>query len=272
MTWLNRLEKRYSKFALEGLIRHICILMAVVFFLNKTANLPYSMLTLSKEHIMAGEIWRLFTFLLIPYSSNVFLLLFELLILDMCGSGLEQNWGTFKLNIYYFTGAIANIIVALMLPQVQLGSYYIYLSLFLGFATVYPDYEILLFFILPVKVKYMAMLSGGLMLYNVIFAPIYIKIAIALTIGNYLLFFAPDAIASIGQKKRQYLRNEKFIQSIKSKDYNHKCHTCGKTDVDNDNTQFRYCTCEKCGDNGVAFCLEHLKEHKSQDKYPSPAV
>lgn len=263
MTWLNRLEQKYGHWGLEGLIRHIAMLMLVVFFLDRSGMLPYHMLYLHRDSILSGQVWRIFTFLLIPFSNNFLFLIFELSILVMCADGLEAKWGTFKLTAYYMTGAIANIIVVLMLPEVQFGSYFIYMSLFLGFATIYPDYEILLFLIIPIKMKYLAMISGGLMIYNLILAPVYLKIAIALTVGNYLLFFAPEALAAVRHNRRQYARATEFEKaSVRAEEYRHKCSVCGKTDVSDPETQFRYCTCPTCGEQGVPFCNEHLREHK----------
>ena len=269
MIWLNRLEQKYGHWGLEGLIRHVAMLMLVVFFLDRTGMLPYHMLYLHRDSILSGEVWRLFTFLLIPFSSNFLFLVFELSILVMCADGLEARWGTFKLTAYYMVGAISNILVVLIMPEVQFGSYFIYMSLFLGFATVYPDYEILLFLILPVKVKYLAMVSGAIMLYNLAVSPLYIKIAIALTVGNYLLFFAQDAIATIRHNRQQHSRSVEYEKAFASvKDYRHKCSVCGITDVSNPDVQFRYCTCPACGENGVPFCTEHLKEHKQSISQP----
>jgi len=263
MTWLDHLEVKYGHWGLEGLIRYVSMLMLFVFFLDRSGMLPYQMLYLHRDSIMSGEIWRLFTFLLIPASNNLFFLIFELSILVMCADGLEAKWGTFKLTAYYAVGALSNILVALMLPEVQFSSYFIYMSLFLGFATIFPDYEILLFLILPVKIKYLAMISGGFMIYNFAISSIYVKIAIALTVGNYLLFFATDAIDAIRHNRRQRARAEEFEKaSTRYEEYRHKCSVCGITDVSNPESQFRYCTCPRCGEHGTAFCLDHLKEHK----------
>ncbi len=263
MTWLDRLEKKYGHWGLEGLIRHISLLMLLVFFLDRSGMLPYHMLYLHRDAIMSGQLWRIFTFLLIPGSTNFLFLIFELSILVMCADGLEAKWGTFKLTVYYAVGAVSNILVVLMMPEVQLGSHYMYMSLYLGFATLYPDHELLLYMVLPIKIKYLAMISGAIMIYNFALGPAYLKIAIALTVGNYLLFFAGDAIAAIRHNRRQYARAAEFEKaSVRNEEYRHKCSVCGITDVSSPETQFRYCTCQECGEHGTAFCLEHLKEHK----------
>lgn len=263
MNWLNRLETRYGHWGLEGLIRYISFLMLTVYFLNQSGMLPYHMLYLNGDAVLQGQVWRLFTFLLIPASTNIFFLIFELSILVMCADGLEAQWGTFKLTAYYCVGALTTIIATLIVPEIQFGSYYIYLSLFLGFATIYPDYEILFMFILPVKIKYLALLSGGIMIYNVALAPWYLKIAILLSIGNYLLFFSGEALARIRTNQRQAGRSEQFAKATATvAGYRNKCNICGKTEVSNPEIHFRYCTCSVCGSDGVAFCAEHLKEHK----------
>ncbi len=273
MNWLDRLENKYGHLALEGLIKYVALLMGLVFFLNGNNMLPYWKIDLNISEVLGGEVWRLITFPLIPISNNFLFLFFELSILFMCAEGLEANWGTFKLTVYYVSGMIFIILASFILYYVYSisstiglfkGSYFIYLSLFLGYATLYPDYEILLFLILPIKVKYIAMFS----LFTIVLMALQSKILIIpliLSLGNYLLFFGPVMVKNL-------IRNEKRRQNIKKfeaklspeTDYRHKCAICGKTDVDDPELQFRYCTCSDCGDDGVAYCLEHLKEHKEK--------
>jgi membrane associated rhomboid family serine protease len=265
MNWLNRLERRFPNLAIEGLIRYISLFMLTAFFLNQSGVMPYQMLYLDREAILAGEVWRLFTFLLIPASSNLFFLLFELSILVMCADGLESRWGSLKLTAYYFTGAAANILMALLLPETQFGSYNLYLSLFLGFATIFPDFEILLFFVIPVKIKYLAILSGGLMMFNLAVAPLYLKAGIVLSIANYLLFFAGEAVNTIRHNHRQTVRSAAFTKAIRREtEYRHVCCVCKANEISHPQLQFRYCTCAECGPSGKAFCLEHLGEHKKE--------
>jgi hypothetical protein len=263
MKWLDKLEPKFGYLGLEGLMRYISMLMLTVFFLNKSEMLPYHMLYLHRDAILDGQIWRLFTFLLIPASTNFFFLIFELSILVMCADGLEARWGTFRLTAYYFIGAALTIIAALFVPGVQFGSYFIYLSLFMGFATLYPDYEILFMFIIPLKMKFIAMLSAGFMLYRLAFAPWQLKIAVILALGNYLLFFAEEALITIRRNRRQIERHREFAAAATQQSgFRHRCTICGNTELSHPEMQFRYCTCPECGENGRAFCSEHLKQHK----------
>lgn len=263
MNWLDKLERKYGNYGLEGLMRYISLLMLSVFILNKSNLLPYYKLYLNIGAIMHGEVWRIFTFLLIPQSSNILFLIFELSILVMCADGLEAEWGTFKLTVYYFCGAIANILMACIVPEIQLGSNYIYLSLFLGFATLYPDYEILIFFILPVKMKYIAFLSGAWIIYVIALSPIYMKIAMALSVGNYILFFWKEAFNTMKRNYRQKSRQKKYAEAFQTEvKAKNECSICHRTEITNPELDFRYCTCKKCGPDGRAFCMEHLAEHK----------
>ncbi len=266
MNWLDRLERKFPQLALEGLIRYVSFLMLTVFFLTRSGMLSEKMLLLNGSMVMHGQVWRLVTFLLIPASDNLFFLVFELLILVMCADGLEAEWGTFKLTVYYLIGALGNIIMALILPSMVLNGYFIYLTLFLGFASLYPNYEIYLFFIIPIKIKYLAMLSGAWIIYAVAVAPLAVKIAVLIAIANYLLFFGPEFVRTMRGNYRAHNRRREFENQVRPSDGpRHVCAVCGRTEVSNPELQFRYCTCERCGENGVAFCLEHLKEHKAAD-------
>lgn len=266
MSWLDRLERRFPGLALPGLIRYISFLMLTVFFLNQSRMLSYYMLYLDADLIMDGQVWRMFTFLLIPKSTNFFFLIFELSIMVMCADGLESEWGTFKLTVYYLFGAAANILMAFILPQAQLDSYFIYLTLFLGFATLFPDYEIYLFLLLPVKIKYLAMLSGFWLFIELAFGSIPTKIAVLFSVANYLVFFGPEFVKTMRGNYHAHNRRRQFESQIQPADTpRNVCSVCGRNEISHPELQFRYCTCERCGENGVSYCLEHLKEHKNGD-------
>jgi hypothetical protein len=275
MSWLDKLEQKIGHLALHGLIRYVAALMIVVYFLNANQMLSYAMLDLNPGMILKGQLWRLFTFPLVPISTNFLFLFFELSILVMCADGLEANWGTFKLSVYYVSGmlfiAIAAFILFFTVPiiipiAIFKGSYFIYLSLFLGFATLYPDYQILLFLIVPIKIKYIAIFSV-IMVLMMLFNNAWLAVPLLLSLGNYLLFFGPVVVKNyLTSQRRQKDRKAYEAKLAPARDYRHKCAKCDKTDVDSPELQFRYCTCEDCGPEGVAFCLQHLEEHKNKGK------
>lgn len=276
--FLNKLEQKYGQYAIEGLMKYITGFMCLVFFLNKVGWLSYSAICLSGERILSGEIWRIITFALIPVSTNFLWLFFEILILFMCANGLESQWGSFKFTIYYFLGLImislSSIIVdifpslnAFSIYISRQGSYFVYLNLFLAFAYLYPNYEILLYFILPLKVKYVAWFSAILLFLHCLSYPILL-LPFVMALGNFFIFFGFESIDNYLRFRKRQAYDAQFELGNYEKENNsrHKCSICGKTEISDPTVQFRYCTCDKCGKNGVCFCLEHLKEHKKANK------
>lgn len=264
MRWLDRLERHYAYIAIPGLLRYVALLMFVVFFLDQSRLLPYQHTVMYSPLVLEGQVWRLITFLFIPLASGPILLLFELMILVMIGDALEAEWGSFRLTVYYLCGALATIVAAFLLPGVAIGSSFLNLSLFLAFATLFPDYEFLLFFLIPVKVKYLAWLSAAWIIYEILVGALLVKAFAILSVANYLLFFAPEMMQTMARNRRNQARQRDFAAAHQSEgQVRHCCHLCGRTDQSHPELQFRYCTCPECGPDGVAFCLEHLAEHKA---------
>jgi hypothetical protein len=173
------------------------------------------------------------------------------------GTGLEHEWGSFRFNIYYFTGVIATSIAAFIIGQ-GATALYLNLSLFLAFAYIYPDYEILLFFIIPVKVKYLAWLNWIFIAFTVLTAPFSSKITALISVSNYFLFFGKDIITNIKHHQSAYYRRKSF-NVLPPKATIHKCTLCKITENDDPKMDFRYCsTCE--GD--YEYCVNHLKTHE----------
>ena len=266
-TWLDKLEAKFGHLALDGLMYYISGLMITVFFLHSAGMLPYELLDLSGPLVLKGQIWRLITFLIIPISSNPFFLFFELMIIIMCANGIEAAMGSFKFTLYYLLGAFFMIIASLINPAVQFDSYLMYLSLFWGYATLFPDEELLFMFFIPMKIKYLAFLSAIGIIIPLFIGPWSTKIVIILSFTNYLIFFAVPFLQGIRYSRNQAKRREAFEKAATPQNpYRHKCSVCGKTDVTDPDIIFKYCVCEECGPNGVAFCPEHLKEHKMKHK------
>lgn len=263
MTWLDRLERRFGFIAVPGLLQYVAMLMFVIFFLNMSGLLSYQHTMMHSPSVMQGQVWRLITFLFIPLSSSPLFLFFELMILVMIGNALEAEWGEFRLTVYYLCGAFATIIAAFILPGSGYGSSFLNLSLFLAFATLFPDYEFLLFFILPVKVKYLAWLSAAMIFYQILLAgALSTKILALLSVGNYLLFFGPSLLQTMSRNRKNLRRRQVFAAAARpAEQARHCCRTCSRTEISNPELQFRYCTCADCGANGVAFCMEHLTAH-----------
>jgi membrane associated rhomboid family serine protease len=257
---LNKLERTLGRCAIRELILYVVGLNGLIYLLSYAypqSNL-IGKLTLDPYMIMHGEVWRLFTYIFIPPSTSVLWIFFILYFYYLVGTGLEHEWGSFRFNIYYFTGMLATTLAAFIVGQ-GATALYLNLSLFLAFAYVYPDYEILLFFVVPVKVKYLAWLNWAFLAFTVLTAPLPAKVAAVVSVSNYFLFFGREILSNVTNVQRR----RSFSAPLKKKATVHKCTICGMTEDDDPQMDFRYCsTCE--GD--YEYCMVHLKSHEHVKK------
>lgn len=267
MKWLNKLERKYGRYAIHGLMKYIVIANVIVFIVDMLANgFATNLLFFNPALVMQGQIWRLFTFVLIPPNTSPIWIFFALYFSYIIGNGLEQAWGSFKFNIYYLIGILATVIMGFLgafitplgLLSISTG-YYLNLSMFLAFATIYPNFEVLVFMVLPVKMKYLALLDGILLGIDFLRGGIVIKLLIAAGIINYFIFFGKEFIQLFHTKKVVKKNKERF-KVIEMKDYvRHRCSVCGITERDNPDMEFRYCS--KCSGNRE-YCMNHIKDHE----------
>jgi len=265
MKWLDRLERKFRKFAIKGLMLYIVSLNLAVFLLsmfNQTDQLV-NKLTLVPDLVMKGEVWRLVTYIFIPPLSpnsvnNIIFIIFVLYFYYMMGTSLEHEWGSFKFNMYYLIGMVSTTIIAFATGGSSTGMY-LNLSIFLAFARIYPNYEILLFFILPIKVKYLAWVDWAFFAYTIIApTPIAFKLAAAAALINYFLFFGKDIFISLKSGRSTHYNRKNYNYKL-PKDYTiHKCTICGITEKDKPNMDFRYCS--KC-EGAYEYCMDHLSTH-----------
>jgi membrane associated rhomboid family serine protease len=264
---LTRLERTLGRFAIERLTTFIVAGMGIVFVLAyaKPEILDYLILDPSRA---LREPWRFVTYLFIPTTFSLIWVLFSLYWTWLIGNNLEQEWGAFKLNVYYLLGVLATTAVAWTTKQ-PVGNFWLNTSLFFAFATIFPNYEITLFFIVPIRVKWLALLTLGLLGYSFISQPLGVKAAIAVALGNYLLFFTGHLVRLARGKQlelRQASRRASFRPQPLDRDEAQGtsassakvCAICGaRQDEDAD---IRVCTCEKCGGRRE-LCLEHARNH-----------
>lgn len=282
MNWLDKLERKYRKYAVPNLIQYVVVGMALVYVFYIMNRDIISMLTFSPMEIMQGQVWRVVTFLFMPLNFSPIWVLFSLLFAWFVGRSLESYWGTFKFNVYYFIGAIGTILGSILLYMITGVSLpttntYIHTSMFLALATIAPDYEIMLFLILPIKLKYLGYFAAGGLILNLVISLIYGNypgaLSLILSVANYLIFFGPGLLNKGNQKKRrqQYTQNrkpvgKKRVTKPKSKEKGeviqvafHCCEVCGRTEVDDPNLEFRYCS--KCAGHHE-YCTEHIMDHE----------
>ncbi len=212
-----------------------------------------------------AEWWRIFTFFFVPHGSNLFLIAFTLFIYYWMGNVLEQIWGRLRFNLYYFTGALCTIVFALLSGEFC-DLYYVNLSLTLAFATLFPDRQVRLYFVIPIKMKYVGLIGAGFFLYYMLQMPLSLQNLLPLVaIFNYFLYFGPTLyrmVRKIPTRSSQAKRTVEFRSAVRQakakKGYLHKCAICGKTDAEHPEVEFRYCSL--CA-GYQCYCAEHLFDH-----------
>ena len=214
MKFLDRLSYKYGRHAIENLMLYIVIGMAII-FISDFLLLPQigislsALLAFDKAAILSGQIWRIFTFIFIPPDSSLIFIIFALYFYWMIGSGLESAWGSFKFNVYYLVGILGTIAAGLLTGYAN--NYYLNLSLFFAFAALYPDFQVLLFFILPVKIKWLAWLDAAYFVISFFRSGLGGKIALLVAIANFLLFFGGDFFRRI----KAFFRKRKFKRDFR---------------------------------------------------------
>lgn len=202
MKWLNKLERKYSRFGIENLMQYIVgitVLVYLLLYIMKINVIPY--LFFSPALIQRGEIWRVITFIFIPEYGNLISMFFASYFYIMIGNTLESHWGTFRFNLYYLFGIIGTIIAGMITGYGT--AHYLNLSLFLAFAYLYPDVQVRLFYILPIKVKYLAYLDWFYFVISLINGSWGVRAAVIASLINFFIFFGKDFIDFI-QNKRRY--------------------------------------------------------------------
>jgi membrane associated rhomboid family serine protease len=261
---LNKLERRLGRYAIRQLMVYIVGINALIYMLRY--GMPQSdavgRLWLDPRLVLQGEVWRLFTWIFIPPSASLLWIFFILYFYYMVGIGLEQAWGSFRFNVYYLTGMAVTILAAFITGE-GTTAIYLNLSLFLAFAYIYPDYEILLFFLIPVKVKYLAWVNWAFIAFTVLTAPLSGKAAALVSVANYFLFFGREIIAGTRRRGATVQRKRAFAAKLQKgadmRDTIHRCTVCGITETDDPQMDFRYCsTCE----GNYEYCMGHLKSHE----------
>lgn len=249
---IDRLERHLARFAIPGLIRYVVAMNALVFLLVTFLPEYAQVLALDRAAILRGEVWRIVSWIFLPETQSFFWILFYLLFTWWLGDLLEESWGTFRLNAYYFLG-MALCIASAFIFGASGGNLLLNLSLFLAVATLAPNLEILIFFILPVKIKWVALVSlifpAGILL----FGPLAAKMVVVMCLGNYLIFFGPSALRGGLDRQRTRSRRSRFESAkLSAADPLHVCAACGATDLTHPDADFRVSA------DGKEYCTNHL--------------
>ncbi|MCM1022562.1 MAG: hypothetical protein NC395_00705 [Prevotella sp.] len=201
MNLLNKLERKFGRFYISNLMLYIVIGTGIVFaFQYLATDIPlFSFLSFSRGAIMRGQIWRVISFIFIPESGNPISMVFWLYLYWLIGSSLEDYWGGFRFNAYYFSGVLFAVIGGFITGGAT--AHYLNLTLFLAMAVINPNMQLLLFFFIPVKMKWLAWVDAAFIIYNFIFTPFMsTRIIILFSMLNFLLFFGGDFFRFIRDK------------------------------------------------------------------------
>lgn len=208
--WLNRL-------AIPNLMTYVVAAMGAVYVLGMlmpSANL-YGMMALTRSGLMRGQLWRLVTFALIPPSSSIVWILFSLYFYWMIGSALENAWGSSRFTLFYLTGMLGGVLSALITGYAD--NSYLNMSLFLAYAALNPDHQVMLFMILPVKIKYLAIADAALYLIAFITGGWAARVMILLSLANVLLFLGGDIINAVRREARYYKTRRNFRRTMRGR-------------------------------------------------------
>lgn len=258
MTFLDKLERNFGRFAIPGLIRYVVMLNALVFILLMLDPKYVSLIDLNAGRILQGEVWRLFTWIFIPPAGwgmlGFFLYMWFTFFL---GDTLEATWGSFRLNLFYLLGFLGNTAAAFLLPGESYGNPLLNTSLFFAVATLAPNYQILVMFIIPMKLKWVALISVVFVALAFLGGSLAAKAAILISLVNYFLFFGPQFIRNVRDSQSAASRRAKFeAAKMPSSETLHRCSVCGITEVTAPNADFRV------AEDGNEYCLLHLPQQK----------
>ncbi|PTX91481.1 rhomboid family intramembrane serine protease [Opitutus sp. ER46] len=260
MSLLDRLERIFGRFAVPNLALYLVIGQVFVFVSRMFGLLPVEKLMYAPVLVLQGEWWRPLTFMfVIPLPQGLFGYVFTAFgwyLFYMMSSAMESYWGVFRFNLFLFTNWLLTAALAFVTPYTPVTNLYILGAVFLAYAFINPDFELLLFFVLPLKIKWIALFTWALYGVNFFLGSWGLRLQIAAAAITFLLFFGSTMLRGARQSQRQSAaRTERAREQVQPR---HVCYVCGKTDLSHPDLDFRYCS--KCaGDQ--CYCPEHIHNH-----------
>ena len=274
MDRIDRFCILHPRFGIRRLMLYVVIGNILVYLLSMmdTTGLVYQKLCFSGQAILHGEVWRIVTYLFVPMEGGSLLLfLISMYFYYWIGSSLENEWGTGKFTIYYLIGALLQavfgVVLTLILKQdIIISATYLNLSMFFAFATLFPDVMVLLFFIIPIKIKWLAWVDAALFVFGIVTTQFPLNLLPIVAVLNYLLFcggwlfdFIRPSRVRAERKTVQFQAEARRIRKEQTqRGYRHKCEVCGRTDADYPDLQFRYCS--RCA-GYHCYCEDHIGNH-----------
>ncbi len=260
---LRRLERRFGSYAVDRLAFVVACGMVAVFLFVSISPSFMGRLTLDLDRVRAGEVWRLFSFILLPTSRNVIWFLFGVLWFASVGQALEDRLGAFRFNVYYLLGMLGTLAAALI-TGAAVGNLWLNSSLVLAFATLFPDYPVRLYFVLEVRMKWIGFLTAGVMAFEALSSSWPERAAMAAALSNYVLFFGGDLIAAWRGRRMQVRREARRVEVPVGlhAPAERTCAICGASE--SAGADIRVCSCATCkaaAGSARQLCLEHARNH-----------
>lgn len=294
MNFMYKLERKFGRYAIKNLSLILIICYAAGYIMDFINPSFLYWLTLDPYAIAHGQVWRIVSWLLIPPpESNIFFALIMCVFYYSIGSTLERTWGSFQYNVYLFSGMIFTALGSFLMMgftylfksdmlvngaqayfrivSTAFSTYYVNMSIFLAYAATFPDNQVLLMFFIPIRVKWLGIVYGAFLVYEIIsglripnIGYIY-PFVIGSSLLNFVVFFFTTR-NYIRMNKAQRRMHREFKQNARKAQRDsraagvtkHRCAVCGRTEKDGDDLQFRFCS--KC-EGGYEFCQDHLYTH-----------
>jgi hypothetical protein len=285
--FLRQLERRFGRYAIPDLMKYIVGLFILGLALGVLPNNAMAyLLSLDFPSVMRGQVWRIITWI-IPINSvnGILLLAISVYVYYIIGNALENAWGAFRFNLYFFTGILFNILSSLLTylitgMNVSPDLSFICGTMFFAFAATYPNMQFRLYFLIPIKAKYLAWFQGAIYIYTVITyimsGNFLLVIPLVVSFANFFIFFfatrnyqkiSPSEYKRKANYRKQMNEGNKGNNVTEFRGKNvitrHKCAVCGRTELDNDQLEFRFCS--KCEGN-YEYCMDHLFTHEHVNK------
>ena len=287
MTILKNLRRRFELFCynnrskgIPNLMLYIALGSAVVYLMSEISGnyFLYSLLYFDRSLILQGQIWRLITYPLTYRIDSLLLMMVSLLCYYSIGRAMENIWGTLRFNLFYFTGVVMMDVYCMLFGGTASVTY-LNLSLFLSYATLYPDSQFLLFFIIPVKARLFALFDLAIVVLDLFTQSFPYNFFSVISLANYFLFFGSDVLnvlplswrinarrlfkkQPVQQKKAKVIQFDagsyEATKAAPKAPYTHRCTICGRTDISNPELEFRYCS--RCK-GYYCYCEEHISNH-----------
>lgn len=281
---MSNFEKKFGKYAIRNISLVLIMCYAFGYLISLVNPMFLGYLTLNPYQIIRGQIWRVVTWIIIPPdTSNLFFVLIMLYFYYSIGSTLERTWGTYRYNVYLLSGMLFTVVGSFLLMAycfifkgdtiAVLGTrtffdtislffttYYVNMSIFLAFAATFPEAQVLLMFIIPIKIKWLGIIYAVMLGFQFLGGSVYSRFAMGASLLNFAVFWVTSK-NHIHMSPKQVKRRQEFRKEVKrsASVTKHKCAICGRTEVDSPDLEFRFCS--KC-DGNYEYCQEHLFTHQ----------